>query len=321
MREDSLAYYAEPGPMTALDLPPKVTEGLPGDPLALCGVAQGLIVHEFWAATYGLEIPPARLDELETRAVSDMVEVIEGLDPGPLVDARPPERRMVGNCRHFSTLSCALLRRAGIPARARCGFATYFEPERYIDHWIVEYWDSTSDRWRRVDSQIDEAQRGALSLDFDSTDVPSGQFVPGGEAWHLCRAGRADPDRFGILDFWGTWFVRNNVVRDLAALNKMELLPWDGWGLMDRVAELGEDATDRVVDEIADATLTDDSAEVRRLYERSDLLRVPAAVTSYRTGATVTLSPAATASPVPRTPPRDGRARTSFPGADRARPC
>lgn len=55
-----------------------------------------------------------------------------------------------------------------------------------------------------------------------------------GEAWRLCRAGQADPDLFGIFDLQGLWFIRGNVVRDLAPLNKMELLTWDCWGVIDR---------------------------------------------------------------------------------------
>ena len=38
---------------------------------------------------------------------------------GPKSD---PERRFVGNCRHFTVLLCAFLRARGVPARARCGF-------------------------------------------------------------------------------------------------------------------------------------------------------------------------------------------------------
>ena len=45
----------------------------------------------------------------------------------------------------------------------------------------------------------------------------------------LCRAGQANPDLFGVFDMHGMWFIRGNVVRDLAALNKVELLPWDCW--------------------------------------------------------------------------------------------
>jgi transglutaminase-like putative cysteine protease len=288
--EDERAYYAQPGPMTALDLRPAVAEGLPADPLGLCRVARGVIVHEFLAASlYGVEIPPERADEVETRPASAIVDTIQALDRRPLVEARPPERRMFGNCRQFSTLTCALLRRAGIPSRARCGFGTYFEDGKYIDHWIVEYWDAAREAWRRVDSQLDDVQHEALSIDFDATDVPGNKFLSGGDAWQLCRAGQADPDTFGILEFWGGWFIRANVVRDLAALNKMELLPWDGWGLMARADELGEDVAERVTDEVADVTVAGEWSDVRRLYEGNDLLRVPAKILSYRSGETVAL--------------------------------
>jgi Transglutaminase-like superfamily len=288
--KDDLAYFAQPGPMTTLPLSPAAAEGLPQDPLGLCTVARGVIIHEFLASSlYDVEVPPARADEVETRPASAIVDHIMGLDDRPLADTRPPERRMFGNCRQFSTLSCALLRRAGIPARARCGFGTYFEAGKYIDHWIVEYWDTARDGWRRVDSQIDQAQHEMLSIDFDVTDVPPHRFLTGGEAWQLCRDGRADPERFGILDFWGAWFVRNNAVRDLAALNKMELLPWDGWGVMNQVGEVGEDDADRLTDEVANTTVANDWRTVRRLYQENDLLRVPATVFSYRSNANVTL--------------------------------
>jgi hypothetical protein len=290
VHEDERAHYAEPGPMTTLRLSPATAEGLPSDPLGLCGVARGVIVHEFLAASlYGVEIPPPRADEVETRPASAIVDTIQHLDARPLVEVRPPERRMFGNCRQFSTLSCALLRRAGIPARARCGFGTYFEAGKYIDHWIVEYWDQTREGWRRVDSQLDEPQHEAMAIDFDATDVPRDRFLTGGEAWQLSRAGRADPDTFGILDFWGPMMLRGNTVRDLASLNKMELLPWDGWGLMNRADELGDEAADRLTDEVADTTVGGEWSDVRRLYEGNDLLRVPATIVSYRSGATVTV--------------------------------
>jgi Transglutaminase-like superfamily len=290
VHEDQLAYYAEPGPMTTLELSPTAAEGLPADPLGLCGIARSLIIHEFMTASlYGIEVPADRAGEVETRPVSAIVDCILRLDSRPLVEPRSPDRRMIGNCRQFSTLTVSLLRRAGIPARARCGFGTYFEAGKYIDHWIIEYWDTDRGDWRRVDSQLDQAQHDALSIDFDATDVPPDRFLPGGDAWQLCRDGRADPDLFGIAEFWGEMMIRGNVVRDLASLNKMELLPWDGWGLMDRVDKIGEDAADRLTDDVAVATVAGDWDTMRRLYEGNDLLRVPGTILSYRTGKGVTL--------------------------------
>jgi hypothetical protein len=58
----------------------------------------------------------------------------------------------------------------------------------------------------------------------------------------------SDPSAFGIFDLRGLWFVAGNLLRDLAALNNREMLPWDAWGAMfgadDRVAAL-IDAPDR----------------------------------------------------------------------------
>jgi hypothetical protein len=117
-----------------------------------------------------------------------------------------------------------------------------------------------------------------LGLGFDPYDLPAGQFLTGGEAWRWCRAGRADPTCFGISAWWGAWFVRNNVVRDLAALNKVEMLPWDSWGLMDRTSGLGQGPADQLVDDVAAVTAADDWSAARRLYAEDDRLRVPEAL-------------------------------------------
>src|SRR5204863_307369 len=118
-------------------VPADVFDGLPADPVGLCRAVPGLIVHEMWASTYGFDVPESRLSDLQARSAVEMTEVIRRLDPGPLSAARPVEQRMVGNCRHFSTLSCALLRRAGIQARARCGFGMYLEHGKYVDAWVT----------------------------------------------------------------------------------------------------------------------------------------------------------------------------------------
>ncbi len=280
--DQMLVYYAAPGPMTDLaGLPADVFDGLPTDPVGLCRTVPGLVVHEMWANAYGFDVPENRLTDLQARTAVEMTDVIRRLDAGPLSIARPGARRMVGNCRHFSTLSAALLRHAGIPARARCGFATYFEPGKYVDHWVTEYWHAGERRWVRIDAQLDEVQRAAISPEFDTEDLPPGPFLPAGEAWQLCRTGRADPDTFGIFEFWGLWFVQANVVRELAALNKMELLPWDVWGPM-TVQEEPDAAATSLTDTVADVIAGDDTGAVRRVYEENEGLRVPDKVFDVR---------------------------------------
>jgi len=274
---DVLAYYARPGPMTAPGAYASLFAGLPGDVAGLVACLQGLVLHVFWAERYGVQLSEERKAELQMRPAERKLARILELDPRPLSEPRPPQRRLVGNCRDYSVLLCAMLRHQGVPARARCGFGTYFLPKHYEDHWVVEYWHAAEGRWVMVDPQLDELQRSALALDFDPLDMPPGRFVTGGEAWQLCRSARADPEAFGIWDMHGLWFVAGNVVRDLLALNRLEILPWDGWGLV-RWADDPYPAEDlALLDRIAALTLAPDAnlAELRRLLAHEPRLRAP----------------------------------------------
>jgi transglutaminase-like putative cysteine protease len=49
--------------------------------------------------------------------------------------ARPPQKRLVGVCHHPMLLLVAMLRAQGVPARARSGFGSYFNPGFFEDHW------------------------------------------------------------------------------------------------------------------------------------------------------------------------------------------
>ena len=158
--------------------------------------------------------------------------------------------------------------------------------DHFEDHWVCEYWKADERRWVMVDPQLDALQREVLQIKFDPCDVPCGQFLPGGQAWQLCRSGQADPDHFGIFDMHGLWFVRGDMLRDLASLNKMELLPWDGWGLIER-GDKDLSADDMaLLDRVAALTLADNSAfaEMRALYENDARLCVPSVIKSYPGG-------------------------------------
>lgn len=256
-------------------------EDLPRGVPPLYEVVQGLLIHVFWAESYGVTLPADREKELQMRSLAEKLKQIRKLDNRPLTKSRPLERRLVGNCRDFSLMLCAMLRHQGIPARARCGFATYFEPNHFEDHWVCEYWNG-KDRWVKVDAQLDAFQREKLEIKFDPLDVPSDQFLIGGRAWQMCRSGKTDPDVFGISDLHGLWFVRGNLVRDLASLNKMELLPWDSWGLIDRDEKQISKTDLALLDEVAGITQTDNSGldEVMTIFQNS-ALRVPSVIRSY----------------------------------------
>ena len=72
----------------------------------------------------------------------------------------------------FALMLVTLLRAKGVPARSRCGFAAYFNPPNFEDHWVCEYWDAQERRWRLADPQIDDVWRGRLNIGFDTLDLP-----------------------------------------------------------------------------------------------------------------------------------------------------
>ena len=278
---DPLVYYTLPGVMTSAGEHAGMLKGLPDDIAGLCRVVQQNLLHVHWAKRYGVTLTPEDEQEVQLRRASSMLARIAMQDDRMLTVPRPVEKRLVGNCRDFSVMLCALLRHQGIPARPRCGFGTYFTPDWYEDHWICEVWNDDEARWMMVDAQLDALQIEALGITFDPCDLPEGSFIPAGKGWQMCRTGVADPVRFGIFDIHGLWFVRGNVVRDFASLNRMELLPWDSWGLCDCEPDADDLA---LLDRVAALTLAGNEAfdDVRALYEAEpDRLRVPDEIRSY----------------------------------------
>lgn len=231
-----LSYYLDHGPMTDPRDQAHLFSGLPGDVPGLIKTIQGLQVHIFWANAYHLTLDDERQKEVTLRPVWRKLPRLLELDSAPLNQPRLAERRLVGNCRDFTVLTVSMLREKGIPARSRCGFGTYFIPGHFEDHWVLEYWDAARESWVMADAQMDDLQQEALKLDFDPLDMPPGAFVTGGEAWLMARRGEADPDCFGIFEYKGMDFIKGNLLRDLAALNKFEVLPWDFWGWVERPA-------------------------------------------------------------------------------------
>jgi hypothetical protein len=267
-RSTEVDYYAGPGPLTDPGPAAPALDGLPRDIRALARIVQGLVYHYFAdEALFGWKPPADRLVEVDTRHASAMLAHVLALDARPLTEPRPPERRLLGCCRDFTVLLCTLARHVGMPVRARMGFARYFIPGFHVDHAVAEWWDAGQGRWRLLDAQLSERHEAHFRIGFDPTDVPRDQFLVGGRAWQLCRAGQADPDTFGLapeLSFpRGLPYVRGHVVQDLAALNKMELLLWDVWGLMQAPLDDGVP----LLDEAAERTQAADGfADVRRLY-------------------------------------------------------
>jgi hypothetical protein len=251
-------------------VPPAALGGLPHDALDICRCVRRLFVAPLTAAAIGVDADG--LAARNIRPAGALAGALLALDPAPLHEPRPRERRVVGTCRHFAVMSCALLRHRGVAARARCGFATYFEADRGLDHWITEYWHEGDGRWVRIDSE--HLGRPVLA---DTEDLPPGAFLTGGEAWSQCRDGRLDAQHFGVqgTENWGPGEIRGNAIRDLAALNKVEMLPWDEWGRME-MSYRGTTGPeyDEMIDRVAAACAASDPSDAAALYAWPEL-RVP----------------------------------------------
>jgi hypothetical protein len=279
---ETLDFYARPATLTSAGRHAHQFDELPREVAALARVVQGLTLHRYMAAAYGVAISSDRRGEDHLRPVGQMIERVLAIDARPLTASRPPEERLVGVCRHFAVFLVSMLRAQGVPARARVGFGSYFNPGYFEDHWVCEYWNAPEARWMIADPQFDEVWRTNLKIKHDVLDVPRDRFLVASDAWVQCRTRKADPSKFGIFEgnLRGLWFIAGDLVRDVAALNKMEMLAWDVWGAMPRPGEALSDDQLAFFDRLAELTHQPGESfdELRKLYEGDSSLRVPGTV-------------------------------------------
>ncbi len=263
-------------------------------------------MHDTWIERYGVSLRPEQTRNKCTPSASDILTQVAKLREISISPALPrsPEERVVASCREFTVLVTALFRAKGIPARARCGFATYLaKPGFYEDHWVCEYWDGTA--WIAIDPQIDPFQQSAFQnhanteadiepeyrqmlLSLDPLNVSNKHFINAGAAWKMVRDNKAKPDRFGIgvdpqeyglESLYGAWFVRGQLLKDFAALNKVEAVPylvrleagekWDAWRLVSAKDDDLRETDWELLDSLAELCISSDE----RLDDIQELFR------------------------------------------------
>lgn len=227
----STEFYATPGRHTDVTGFGLQVSGVE----AAVHIVQGLLVYDLAAKDlYGVELTAAQAGTVHERDAAALLALARTIDPSPLDQPRHPGQRIGGRCNTYTLLTVALLRAAGIPARSRCGFGAYFVPGFYEDHWVAEYWDPEQRCWTMVDAQLDETWQRTIGMNSSiPATVGPEQFLTAGHAWQAWRAGQLDADRCGLTSIseHGAFWIAGNLRLDLAALNKVEMLPWDVWGL------------------------------------------------------------------------------------------
>jgi len=211
-----------------------------------------------------------------------MLGRLRELNPAAPGKPRADTEKIVGNCRDFTLLLVAMARHHGIPARSRVGFADYLLAGWWLDHVVAEIWDGT--RWRLVEPQFPDGYTDPVDGGpFDLLDVPRDRFLVGADAWTACRAGAADPAKFVVWPdnpvpfLRGLPYVRHNLVLDLAALNKQEMVLWDVWGSLNVDTEVAPADAARA-DELA--ALVGDPERIQAAYDADDV-RVPPVIRSF----------------------------------------
>jgi Transglutaminase-like superfamily len=268
-----LDFYATAGRFTTLE----DGEFSSSDVREVVEVVQGLLVYDAVAQPfYGVELTSAQADAIHERDTARLLVAVRAVDDRPLSEQRPPGSRIGARCHAFSRLTVAFLRAAGVPARARCGFSTYFRPEWFEDHWVAEHWNATDARWQMVDAQLDAMWRKVIGFAGDPIAITANEFMTAGHAWQAWRRGELDAGRCGLsaINEHGAHWIAGNLRLDLASLNKVEMLPWDLWGESWEPGKQPTDAQLHLFDTVAALTVDPDArlGELRSRYEADDAL-------------------------------------------------
>lgn len=276
-----LAYYSgqsvftDPG--SSVDLWDQVEPSIPAMKAAIQPLLFHYRAHGDWAEN---GIAAERITEIDLRYTDSMLTRIDELSPIMPGEDRIPENRMIGCCRDWALLFVSLARHHGFSARSRVGFANYFADGWWIDHTIAEIWDDTEQRWRLVDAELPEGFQPDSGEPFDPLDIPRDRFLPGLDAWSKVRAGDLDAETFVVApeieipELRGVPYLWHNVVHDLAALNRHEMVLWDVWGIdLDSINDEGA----ALLDEVAAST---GLSAWQQFFARDEFL-VPAEVLSF----------------------------------------
>lgn len=222
-------FYASHSPTSDPGSLSPMLDDLPVDIDAVIDAIGGLLMHPHTAHDlYGESEPADRGAGYLT--MKRMLQHLHTVDPAPLTQHRPSDKRLRLNCGRFAMIFVSILRHCGIPARKRVGF----DWDGWI-HEIAEYWDDQRNQWVLLDPNPAARKpiRDFLARIGQPTNAitirPGEAFTPGCLAWRLCRAGQADPNGYQISDHDGMSSVRIALLQDLDSVNKVELRTFDEW--------------------------------------------------------------------------------------------
>jgi hypothetical protein len=208
---------------------PRLKE-LPSQPAAIADSLEEFVIHHAVARQIGFGVPTIAEGDRILRRASLLLEQVVHRDPRPLSEHRAIADYLYVTCRDFALLAVSALREQGVPARLRAGFASYFNPGYWEDHYVCEH--HSDGEWVILDAQLGPRARAGFRITFDVADVPASGWQSASSIWRSVRSGELDPNICGLSSagIAGEWWIAASVLRDAAALTGTECLPWDDWG-------------------------------------------------------------------------------------------
>lgn len=208
-----LDFYLQYSPFTDPGEYEYLYENLPDSLSELCGLIKSQFIHPFAELPrYREQIPKERGDEsFKYPTVKLVLEGLIKYDSRGLVNDRKIEDRLILTCRDYAILLASILKYKGIPARVRCGHATYFIPDFHMSHTICEVWNEKEKRWMLVDPSIKMIDFSRDKFDFSN------------EIWLKMQKGEIDASKYGIPgSYTGLVSILGKISPDLASILGME---------------------------------------------------------------------------------------------------
>lgn len=274
----SIEYYLVQDRMTNILEMKSMVQDLPRNIPSIVKVVQNCLIHQHWAKQYGIEVNENNIFEVNIREVENKLKRLNQKGIKNINETITLDNKLIGICRDFTVLLTSLCRELNIPARARCGFADYFEDGKYIDHWVCEVWDKNEQRWIMVDAQLDEYQTNTLEISFNPLDIKTPNFLTADQAWLMCRDNQIDPNTFGIFKWWGYDYLRCNLILDANSLVGMAMQPWDIWnGYKSLPIEEWTEDDYKEMDKLAHiiSTIDQEPSKLIEFVESNDKIKVP----------------------------------------------
>ena len=208
-----LDFYRQFSPFTDPGEYAYLYKNLPDSLPELCKLIRSQFIHPFAELPqYREQIPKERWNEMMNYpTVKSILKGLVTYNPAGLIYNRKPEDRLVLGCPQNAILLASVLKYRGIPARVRCGHATYLIPGFHGSHTICEVWNANENRWMLVDPSTDKVDFSEEEFDFSN------------EAWLQMQKEEIDPKLYGIPGrYTGEGSIVGKISNDLAMVLGIE---------------------------------------------------------------------------------------------------